>query len=161
MTTCEDVSGGGTFEAAHWPQSLLQVTMIVFDPIIEIPRATMLYVWQDRAEGRWVARGFIRRHALWAHPRLGHGPLEEGLRCLGIPPSREIGINHLPILINRTVNVRPLAGESGVGFVDPPRCANGSSVNAGGVLEPGQEALDPPINRAPIDDQPSLREPLC
>lgn len=99
---------------------MLHMAMIAFDPIVEIVRAAMHDMRQHRTEGGWITLCLVGRDALGCDPRLTHRPLEKRLGRLRIPTRGEIGIDHLAILINGSVNVRPRAVKADICFVDAP-----------------------------------------
>ncbi len=60
----------------------------------------------------------------------------------------------------RSVDIGSRAMEADVGFIDPPLCTNRPPMRTSGLLESGQEALHPAINRTTVDDEAALGEPL-
>ncbi len=160
MATSDEFSRGSSFETAHRPQPLFEVAVIALDPVVEVFRGAMLDVREHRAE-RWrITLGLVRRDPLGSNASLDDGPLEKGVRRRGIPPLREVGVNHLAILVDRPVDVRPCAGKSRVRFINAPRAADRLPMRTCGGLEQWQEALDPAIDRATVNDEAALREPL-
>jgi hypothetical protein len=55
------------------------------------------------------------------------------------------------VLVDRTVDIR---------LINAPLGADRTSVSLRSIAEEREEALDPSIDRAPVHDQASLREPL-
>lgn len=107
MTTAQGARCESTLEAAHRAHPLLQMAVIALNSIVQVARTTMLGVGKDCTQGGRVALGPIRGHPLWPHARLVNRTLEERLRRFAIPPLREIGVNHLPMLIDRAVDICP------------------------------------------------------
>jgi len=114
----------------------------------------------DCAEGRRIALGCVRGDPLPPHACLVNRPLKERLRRLGVPPLREVGVNHLPILINCAVDIRPASLRRNICLVNAPFPTNWLSVSTGSLLEQREEALNPAIDGAAVNDEPTFGEPL-
>jgi hypothetical protein len=80
--------------------------------------------------------------------------------CLGIAPLGEVRIDHLPILIDRPVDVGPRSVQANVRFIDPPSVAERSSIRTGSFPKQREKALHPPIDGAAIHDETAFGEPL-
>ncbi len=128
--------------------------------VVEILRCAMLDVREYGAESRGIAFGFVGGHPCWPHTRLIDRVLKECLRCPGIAALRKVSVNHLPILVNRAIDVGPLPVQTGVRFIDAPLHANRSTMRTGSFPKQREEPLDPAVDRAAVDDEASLYEPL-
>ncbi len=120
----------------------------------------MLDVRQDGAQSWRVTRGFIRNDLLRPRIRLVDGVVKAGVCRLGVASLREGGINDLAVLIDGVVDVGPPPVHAGIGLIDAPFFADAMAMRPSRVLEQGQEALDPAVNGAAVNDEAALREPL-
>ena len=120
----------------------------------------MLSVGNSCPEGRGITSSLVRRNSFRRYTCLVNSPLKERLRCSGVPPLREEGVNNLPIFINGAVDIRPAPLQTDICLIDAPLGANSSSVSACGIAEKWKESLDPAVDRTAINDEAPLREPL-
>ncbi len=134
--------------------------MVTLEVVVEILSAAMLNARQARPHCGRIASGFIGGYPHWYTVGLVHGVLEERLRRLGIAALREVGIDHLPILIDRAVDVGPLPIEAHVGFIDSPLPPNWLPMHTGRFPEQREEALDPAVYGTAINREPTLGKPL-
>ncbi len=65
----------------------------------------------------------------------------------------------MAILVDRPIEVGPRPRATTGCFINAPRGANGTSMRTRRLLVSGQEALDPALHGAPIDDKAALRKP--
>ncbi len=134
--------------------------MVALQAIVQVLRPPMLDVGQDGAE-RWrIAFRLIRRHPFRPHARLIERAFEEGAGSRGITPCREGGIHYLAVLIDRPVDIGPLPVKASIRLINAPLYADCVAMRVGGCLEERQEALDPPIHGAALDNQTALSKPL-
>lgn len=115
---------------------------------------------EDCTKGRRVARGLVCRDPFRPHTRLVDGMFEERLRHFGVPPLRKVRIDHLPILINRTVDIGPAPLQTDIRLINAPVVTNGTSIEAGSFAKQREEALDPSVDRAAVNDETTLRKPF-
>ena len=120
----------------------------------------MLNTRQDCAQGRRIALGLVGCDTLWLHASLVDRTFEESLRCLGIPPLREVGVNDLPVLVDGTLDVGPRPVQTRVRFINAPPRADWPSVHTCSCAKHRQEALDPAIDGAAVNDETTLSKPL-
>ena len=120
----------------------------------------MLSVGNSCPEGRGITSSLVRRNSFRRYTCLVNSPLKERLRCSGVPPLREEGVNNLPIFINGAVDIRPAPLQTDICLIDAPLGANSSSVSACGIAEKWKESLDPAVDRTAINDATTLGEPL-
>jgi hypothetical protein len=119
------------------------MSMVTFDTVVEILRPPMLNAREDGAQGRRIALRLVRRDSLRPHARLVDRMLEEPLRCLGVAPLRKVCIDHLAILIDSAIDIRPAPLQTNIGLIDAPFCADWSAMGTRSFPEQRQEALDP------------------
>lgn len=143
----------------HRPQPLLQVTVVALNPVIQVPRASMLGLRKDCAERRWISMRLCPWLRALACCRFR--------RWLG---GKRFLLQHCCVAARST---RPPPDRP-----DRPRgkCRSTSHSDAstfhrrailrlrGGIrtcrgLEERQEALHPAVDRAPIHDEATLSEP--
>ncbi len=139
---------------------MFQVTMVTLDPIVQIARAAMLDATENCTERWWVALGLVRRDPLRPHAGLVNRTLEERLRRFGVPPLRKVGVNDLPILVDRPVDVGPFPVETTIGLIDLPFSTNWTSMLTGSVSEERQKPLDPAIDGAAVNNKTTFCKPL-
>src|SRR4051812_33203769 len=85
---------------------------------------------------------------------------EEPSCCSEIAPRGDEHIDDLTVLIDRSVDVSPFAGDLHVGLVDEPPVADRVSARSGRIGEEWREALHPPVDGDVIDLDPTLAEQL-
>jgi hypothetical protein len=76
---------------------------------------------------------------------------EERPRSRAIATLGHDHIDHLAMLVDRTVEVGPAAGDLDVGLVDEPAITGGMAARASGVDELRGEGLNPTVDRHVID----------
>jgi len=69
-------------------------------------------------------------------------------------------LNDLAELVNRPVDIPPVAGDLHVGLVDEPAASDGVSAGAGRLGEQRREPLDPPVDGDVVDLDAALGEQL-
>src|SRR5262249_47795941 len=89
-----------------------------------------------------------------------HGPLEERLRRAGVPPLREVGVDHLPVLVDGAGAVRVPPAEGAVRLVHAPLRAHPPQVLPGRGAKQREEALHPAVDAAPLPLTPPSGEPF-
>jgi hypothetical protein len=134
--------------------------MVALDAVVEVLGRAMLNTWQDCAEGRGIALGFVRGDALRPPARLIDGTFKEGLGCPSIPAVREVGVHDLAVVVDRSINVRPRPVQPRVRFINAPLRTNWASVCTCSCAEQWQEALDPAIDGASVNCETTFRKPL-
>ncbi len=160
MPTGDQVGRGRLLETAHRIEPLLEMLVVPFQSVVQVLRGPVLRLWQNGPEGRWIALRLIGGHSYRRDFGLSNSAFEKDLGSFSIAPLREVGVDDLASLIDGAVDVGPFAIEAGVRLINPPCAANRVPVGPGGVLEQRQEALDPAINRATLDDEAPFGEPL-
>lgn len=160
MPTHNRVGTYRLLEASHRIQALFEMSVVALHGVVEVFRCPMFNARENCAEGRRTAFGLVRGDPLWPYTRLVDRALEERLGSLGVAPLRKVGIDHLPILVDRSVDIGPASLEPDICLVNPPFCADWTSMSAGSLTEEWQKPLDPAIHGAPVNHQASLGEPL-
>ncbi len=140
--------------------ALLHVTVIALESVIQVPRAAMLDVRQDLPPCRRIACRCVGGHPHGRATGPVHGPLEEGLGCCRIAVLGEERVNDLAVLIDRPINVGSANLEAHMCFISPPLSTNWSSVCTSRCRSLQQEALDPPIDGAALEDEAALGNPF-
>jgi hypothetical protein len=120
----------------------------------------MLNVGQDCTQGRWVTLGLVRRDPLRPHARLIDGTSEEAFSSCSIPAVRDVGVNDLAVLVDRSINGGSRPVQPRVRFINAPRGADWASMRTGSFSEQRQEALNPAIDGATVDHKTTFSEPL-
>ncbi len=159
MTTGKDIDGRGLFEATHRIEPLFQMPVVALDPVVQVFRRPMFDVREHLTDRRWVARCLVGRHALRFDSRVFDSTREEGVGCLRIAPLRNIGIDHLAILVDRPVEVGPATLQADIPCIDAPPIAEWSAIGAGGFPKQREQALDPALDGAAIHHEPAFSEP--
>lgn len=138
--------------------------VIPLNAIVEIPRSPMLDIRQDCPESRWVTLRFVRRDSLRPYGGLSDSSLEERSGWCSVATRRKVDVNNLTVLIYGLIEVGPPPVEAAICLIDSPLCTDWVSMGTGSFLEqrgcPPGAALDPAIDRAPVNDEAALREPL-
>jgi hypothetical protein len=134
--------------------------VVTFDAIVEVLRCPMLNAGEDHAEGRRVAFRLVGREPRGHNTSLIDGTSEEALCSPSIAPLRKVSVDYLPILINGTVDIGPTPLETDICLIDPPFCANCSSVRPRSFAKEREEPLDPAVDRAAVNNETALSELL-
>ncbi len=108
MTTNKNVGRCFLLESLHGIETLFQMPMVALDAVGEILRCPMLCVREHIAQHWRIALGLVRGHSFRFHAGLVDRVFEEPLCRFGVPPLREVSVDDLAILVDRSVNVRPL-----------------------------------------------------
>ena len=96
MAADHNVSGPRILEAAHRPQSLLKVTVIALQSVIQVSRAPMLDTsWQDRPQRRRVTPRPVCDDALWCTAYPSDGTYEETPCRFSVTPLAEVDVHDL------------------------------------------------------------------
>ena len=76
---------------------------------------------------------------------------EERPGCRSVATLADQDLDYLPVLVDRAVEVGPLAGDLDVGFIDKPSIPRRVPSRASRVNEFGREGLHPPVDRDVVD----------
>ncbi len=133
---------------------------VALHTVVQILRPTMLDPGQGRTKCYPPALSLICCHPGRSHARLIDRAFEECLCRFSVPPLSKIGIHNLPVLISRSVDIRPFPIEPTVWLVYAPFSTNGTSIGTSSFAEQREKPLDPTIDGAPIKHETSLGEPL-
>jgi len=135
MSANNNVSGRRMLEAPHGSQSLLEMTMIALQSVIQVSRAPMLDTWQESAQRRRVTPRPVGDDALWCTVYPSDGTYEEAPCRFSVTPLAEVDVHDLAILVNRTIAVGPSAVEAAIRLIHVPLPAYRPSVRAGSLRE--------------------------
>jgi hypothetical protein len=83
---------------------------------------------------------------------------EEPSCCSEIASGRDEHVDDMTVLINRSVDVTPFAGDLHVRLVDVPTVTDRVAARARGIREEWREALDPPVDADVVDLDATLTE---
>lgn len=113
----------------------------------------------DLANDPGVGRGFVCHNddrPMQAHPlnRL----VQKGLCRLRIPSCGKTEVDHLPVRIDGTPQVAPLAADADIGFIDMPVDAGSAQVFLGPFCDLRTKLLNPAIHGRPVNGDPALCE---
>jgi hypothetical protein len=115
---------------------------------------------QQLIEDHWVGRrpvgDDLDRHR---HGR-SDGPFEEPTRRRHIPPRSHEHVDDLPELVDRPVDVAPLAGDLHIGLVREPALTDNVPTGPGGFGQQGREPLHPTVDGDVVDIDAALGEQL-
>ncbi len=136
------------------------MSVVALHAIVQILRSTMLNTGQNCVEGRRIALRLVRRDSLRPHTGLVERAFEESLGSLRVTALRDVRVDHVPILVNRAVDVRLRPVQTRVRFINAPLRTDGTAIRTSSLLKQWQEALDPAIDRAAINNETALREPF-
>lgn len=120
----------------------------------------MFNIRQDRTKCGRIALRFVGRDFLGRHTCLVDRTSEESFCGFRIVPLREIGINHLSVLVDRPIDVGPLPVQASVRFIYAPFCPDRASMDTGSFAKQWQEPLDSTVDRATVHDKTTFGEPL-
>ncbi len=139
------------------------MTIVTRQPSMQIARPTMLNLGQNVAQ-RWrLAVRRVRRHPLRIHLRCGDRPFQEGFTQRvpgrGVSALGDGGVNRLSIRINGALDIGPATLQADIPCIDAPPIAEWSAIGTGSFLKQGEQALDPPIDRAAIHDETTFGDP--
>ena len=156
--TAHDHSGGVVaFEAAHGTESGFESSVVAFDAVVRVPLSVVKRGWHeafDRSPQRWGPVG----HHLVGFTVGAECPGEEPACGPEIAAGRDEHVDDLAVLINRSIDVPPLAGNLHIRLVHIPTVADRMSARPGRIGEEWREALHPPVDGDVIDLDPTLTE---
>jgi hypothetical protein len=118
-----------------------------------VPWCRLQLLQPDRIRRRWIGDHLNRCH-------LGgvDGPVEEPAGRLGIPVWRYQDVDDLAELVDRAVDVTPLASDLHLRLVHLPAVPDGVATRSSGVGQQRREPLHPPVDGDVIDFDASLSE---
>ena len=97
--------------------------MVTLTALVQLRGAAMLDTRHAGAQ-RWrIARGLVGDDPLGCDAGCLHGAPNEGVGHSRSAPRTDVGINDLPSLIDRTLDVHPLPMHATIGLVTPPLLA--------------------------------------
>ena len=147
-------------ESAHGPEQQLELAVVGLDDVVEVlhlpvPRLVRAFALGFQlCDGAGVGRRLVGVQHLGLLPILQpvQRLAEESLRGLGVAGRREIEIERVPELVERTVQIRPLAADLDVGLVDAPAPRPGPApLPAQAPLHFRGDMLNPAIERRVVD----------
>ena len=122
-------------EPAHRMQPRLEAAVIGLDMVVGILVGAMPGGRQQLLEHRRVHRRVVGDHLDWRDPRRADGALEEPAGRCRVSPRGHEHVDDLPELVDRAVDVAPLAGDLEIGLVDLLAIADGVAAGPGGLGE--------------------------
>ncbi len=133
------------FQAAHRPEPGLQPSVICLDRVIRVPlddvqRRGNQLVKHPQVGGRAVGRDLGRGRARAQRPG------EEAPRGCQVTARRQQNIYDLAMLVDRPVEIGPLAGDLQVGLVDEPPVTGSVTARSHSLDELRGETLHPPVD---------------
>ena len=154
-----------SLESAHGPDQLLELAVVGLDDVVEVLHLPVPRLCRAFALGLELRDGSGTGRRLVGVEHLGLLPLlqssqrlaEESLRRLGVARRREVEVDRVPELVERAVQVRPLAAHLDVGLVNSPaRRLRPTPLPAQPFLHFWSETLHPAIDRGVVDRDAAL-----
>jgi hypothetical protein len=138
-------------ETAHRSQSRLQPAVVALDVVVgvllgAVPGRREQLVQHDRVGRRLVGDHFHGRDLGPAD-----GLLEEPPGGGAITTPGDEYVDDLPELVDRAVDIAPVASNLGVGLIDLPASPDGMPARPGGLGQQRREALDPAVDGGVVD----------
>jgi hypothetical protein len=133
-------------EPTHRSQSRLERAVIGLDVVVGVPIGTMPGRREQLVQHRPVRCSLVGHNFHRDDRRGADGLLEEALGGVRVATRGDERVDDLPELVDRAVNVAPLASHLHVGLVDLPAVPDGMPAGPGGVGQQGREPLDPPVD---------------
>ena len=114
-------------EALHDPFTLAGWLMRVLGTVVEVAALAVFHAWHTFSLGRSIAREFVGDehtwHVLASFQKLAKKLCPGGARCRFVAPALDQDIQNVPILVNRSPHLLPLAVDLQKHFVAVPRVA--------------------------------------
>ena len=159
VTRCDGLGGAVSLEAAHRSEPGLEPTVIGLDPVVRVPLDTVQRVRDQLVQDTRVSRRPIGGDL----HRDGSGAQHAGKelpRSRQITPGAEQDVDDLTVLVDRAVQIPPLAGYLQVGLVDEPPVPRAVPARPGSLDKLGGESLHPPVDTHVINRDTALSEQL-
>jgi hypothetical protein len=134
-----------------------QPTVICLEAVIGVPIGAVPCRWQQSSKGR-VDRRLIGCDG--RDPGRADGPLEEPPGGLGVSARGYNGVDHLPELVDRAVDVAPAPSHLQIRLVHLPAVTDSLSARSGGVGQQRREPKHPSIDRYVVHLDTPLGEEL-
>jgi hypothetical protein len=107
-----------------------------------------------------IRRCSVGDHLYGGHLRGVDGLLEEPAGRLDVSPRGHEHVDDLPELVNRPVDVAPVASDLHVGLVHEPASSNMMTAGSRGLGQQRREPLHPPVDSDVVDLDTALGEQL-
>ena len=134
--------------------------MVGLDPVVGVLLSAMPGRRQQLLQHDRVGRRLIRDHLDRSDLGRADGPLQEPPGGARVATRSDEHVDDPAELIDRAVQVAPLASNLQVGLVDLPAVADGMPAGPSGLGQQRREPLDPPINGDVVDLNAAFGEEL-
>jgi hypothetical protein len=125
--------------------------VVGLDVVVGVPIGAMPGRRQQLFQHACIHRRSVSDDLDWRALGRADGSFEEAAGCADVAPRGDEHVNHLPELINRTVDIAPLARDLHVGLIDLPAVPDGVSAGPGGLGEQRREPLQPAVDGDVVD----------
>src|SRR5829696_8686694 len=160
MAGDDDPGTAVLFEPAHRPQSRLQPAVVALDAVIGVLVGAMPCRWQQRRQHRRVDRRPIGCDLDWSNPCGVDGLLEEPVGGVSVSSGGDEHVDDLAELVDRAVDIAPLAGDLHVGLINLPAIPHQVPAWPSGVGQQRREPLHPAVDANVVDLDAPLGEQL-
>jgi hypothetical protein len=117
MSLTEALRSARRLAAAKYFESSFEMLVIALDSLLLRFPSDVLDLREYLRQSRRISGGFVGGHRVRCHPRVRESGAEESHGGFGVALLPEQHLDHLPVLIDRTIDVAPVPGHFDVRLI--------------------------------------------